>query len=184
MPVRCAGAVPDGSTQVQTHEWVAQSSLQPGSAPPAPPPAARAAIRRRRVRAADGESREHGSLAATDGVNIQFKVHFLTSPSEPRTQWYHCTVLYCTVLYTVCTISMWSDDPSFCAHPKLFCSVISFTQLICDLYASSENVFVDFPRKFCEMFDDNQTTSACSEHVPWSAPCMLLYYIMYPQHWF
>ena len=116
MPVRCAGAVPDGSTQVQTHEWVAQSSLQPGSAPPAPPPAARAAIRRRRVRAADGESREHGSSAATDGVKIQFKVHFLTSPSEPRTQWYHCmyctvlyfTVLYCTVLYCTASSTRWS----------------------------------------------------------------------------
>jgi hypothetical protein len=38
--------------------------------------------------------------------------------------------------------------------------VISFTQLICDprIHASSEHIFVDFPRKFCEMFrfSDNQ----------------------------
>ena len=33
-------------------------------------------------------------------------------------------------------------------------TVISFTQLICDqhIHASSEHIFVDFPREFCEMF--------------------------------
>ena len=30
--------------------------------------------------------------------------------------------------------------------------VTSFTQPICDPHASSEHVFVGFPRKFCEMF--------------------------------
>ena len=165
-----------------TDTWMSSSVQSPHPRPRHPPPA---------PRSAGGECEQlTGRVASTAAwqqlMGSTFNLKSISSRLQANPVPSDTTVLYCTQSAPFqCEAT---THHSMLAHPKLFCPVFSFTQLICDLYASSENVFVDFPRKFCEMFDDNHRWRHRPAPRPVQNTChdqpRVCCYIMYPQHWF